>query len=310
MIRKVILKVQSNITIYKQDVKLKGLYWSIVHRLYKIPHIKKILRPVIIGLKPQQVLVGNHVIYIDKYDAVLSQELLQSHTWEKYQSKLFLKYIKKGDIVVDIGAHIGYYTLLAAKKVGKRGHVYAFEPDSKNYSLLTKNLRENGYENVTLVHAAVSDKVGSVNLYVHETNTGDHSIVRGMRNTKKVRVKTMSLDTYFKTKPFINVMKIDIQGAEDAAIRGGRLTLKNNNVLFTEFYPSALVEGGCNPIFFLNNLRKFGYEIYDVNETNKTVQKITQFKRFVESFDIPDPSGTSFTNLLCKKKANISSFCR
>ena len=68
--------------------------------------------------------------------------------WEKYETELFKKVVKEGMTVVDIGAHIGYYTLIAANLAGKKGKVYAFEPEAENYSLLVKNIKVNGYQNI------------------------------------------------------------------------------------------------------------------------------------------------------------------
>jgi len=87
-------------------------------------------------------------MYIDSRDTTVGTSLLKWGFFEKYETKLFKKSIKRGMVVLDIGANIGYYTLLAARLVGDEGKVFAFEPDPYNYSLLRKNIEANRYNNV------------------------------------------------------------------------------------------------------------------------------------------------------------------
>lgn len=85
--------------------------------------------------------------------------------FEPEVTEVFLSHVMPGDVVLDIGAHIGYYTVLAARSVGNEGRVIAFEPDPQNYSLLVKNVAKNGYRNVTAVQKAVSWNSGYAQLY-------------------------------------------------------------------------------------------------------------------------------------------------
>lgn len=303
MIKTIKKKVRTNLAVYRDDIKSKGIYWSLIHRAYKIPYVKIFLTPLVTFLKPEKVIVGNHIIYIDKQDLVLSQELLQSQVWEKYQTEQFIKSINKGNTVVDIGAHIGYYTLLAAEKVGKYGHVFAFEPDPKNFLLLTKNIKENGYSNVTVIRSAVSSRDGYLSFYVHPTNTGDHSILKNKDRRRKFKVKTVTLDKYFRDIKKIDVIKMDVQGAEYSVLKGGKniFVKMKKLILFTEFYPSSFVEAGHKPMNFLNTLQRLGYNIYDIDEAKKELMKISNYTEFLTLFSIPDFRGTSFTNLLCRR---------
>jgi FkbM family methyltransferase len=78
--------------------------------------------------------------------------------------------------VVDIGANIGYYSLIAAEPIGTDGKVYAFEPDPDNYALLVRNVELNGYRNVETVEKAVSSESGFVTLYIDRSNFGNRSL--------------------------------------------------------------------------------------------------------------------------------------
>src|SRR5207245_2930011 len=95
--------------------------------------------------------------------------------WEKDVTAYLMKLIESGMVVVDIGANVGYYTLLAAEKVGSHGKVLAFEPEPSRYALLEKNVRANDLKNVIPVQKAVSNKTGAARLYLDPRhNSGDH----------------------------------------------------------------------------------------------------------------------------------------
>ena len=92
--------------------------------------------------------------------------------WEKLTTEKFKEVVREGDVVVDLGANMGYFTLLAARLVGKEGKVYAFEPEPINYSLLVKNVELNGYDNVVTVPKAVSHQSGIVRLFRSDEDIG------------------------------------------------------------------------------------------------------------------------------------------
>ncbi|HCX31114.1 MAG TPA: methyltransferase, partial [Blastocatellia bacterium] len=121
--------------------------------------------------------------------------------------------------VVDIGANVGYYTLIAASVVGASGKVYAFEPEPSNYELLTRNIAANGHKNVLPSPEAVSDRVGSMKLYIDSQNFGNRSFSQQniVHDGGAVDVNTTTLDCLClsgKIAKQIDVMKIDAQGAE------------------------------------------------------------------------------------------------
>lgn len=291
-------KLTNNLRIYKDDIKTKGLYWSIVHRLYKFEYLRSAITPLINFLKPNYLMIQGNKLFIDKQDEVVSQELIQSGKWEEYETELFIKNIKKGDIVLDIGAHIGYYTLLAARLVGNKGKVYAFEPDPKNFKLLKKNVKENSYENVVLVNKAVSDRDGITKLFINNENTGDHRIYNlgGQRNS--IQIQTLSLDSFFENKPKkVDVIKIDIQGSEVYAFKGARnLIRQNKNIkIMTEFWPNGLESGGSSAQEYASLLDKARFQIYEIDEVKKTI-KIVNMKSLLKPLqnEIRD-----FKNLFC-----------
>ncbi|MDP3941909.1 MAG: FkbM family methyltransferase [bacterium] len=293
-------KIVNNIKIYQHDIETKGLYWSIVHRLYVFPVVRQILTPIINTLKPSHLNIEGNKFYIDKWDDVISQELILSHKWEEYETELFKKNIKKGDIILDIGAHIGYYTLIAARIVGSNGRVYAFEPDPKNFSLLKKNVEENRYKNVVLINKAVSDTDGDLKLFLASKNTGDHRIYKPKERRKSVKIQSITLDNFFKNNYRVDLIKLDIQGSEVRAIKGGQKIIKlNKNIkILTEFWPRGLKLSGSSANEYIGLLTENKFQIYDVNKDKKATKLISAKKLLtpIES-DVHD-----FRNIFCVKK--------
>ena len=126
------------------------------------------------GIREEFVEINGQKLFLDKEDSLMLS--IKHHEHEQLTVEYFKKIIKKGDIVLDLGANIGYYTLIFAKLVGEVGHVFAFEPDPSNFELLSKNVKENKHENVTLIQKAVSDKNEKIKLYVSKRDLASHRI--------------------------------------------------------------------------------------------------------------------------------------
>lgn len=271
-------KIANNIRIYKQDIKTKGLYWSIIHRLYKLPKGRFFLTPIVNALKPDYLIIQGNKFYIDKSDTTISQELILSGKWEEYETYLFKKHVKSGDIVLDIGAHIGYYTLIAAKIVGNRGRVYAFEPDPKNFQLLKKNTEENKYKNIVLVNKALSNKPGNIKLFLNKENTGDHRIYASTEKRKSINIQAITLDDFFKDKSKkVDIIKMDVQGAEARIFNGASgLIKKNKNIkILTEFWPYGLELCGSSAQEYGTMLKESKFKIYNIDENRRTTNLIS-----------------------------------
>jgi FkbM family methyltransferase len=212
---------------------------------------------------------------------------------EKATTNLFKKVIKEGDIVVDLGANIGYFTLLAAKLVGKKGKVYAFEPEPRNYNYLIKNAELNSYNNVFTIQKAVSDKNARTKLFLCPYDTGHHTInqYEGIRDYKPefltkeekfIEIETITLDDFLKDKEqSIDVIKIDVEGAEMLALSGMEETIKQskNLKMFVEFFPLLIRKMGHSPEEFVSRLlENYGFSIFiigqDYNASNKELLRI------------------------------------
>ena len=234
---------------------------------------------------------------------------------EKATTELFKKTVKEGNTVVDLGANIGYFTLLAAKIVGEKGKVFAFEPEPKNYSYLKKNIEINNYRNVTAFQKAVSDKNGKAKLYICDYDSGHHTInqSRGLEaysrgreiKIEEMNIETTRLDDFFKGKEeLIDVIKMDVEGAEALALLGMDKILRKNKKLkmFVEFFPLLIKSMGNSPEEFIQKLLKdYQFSIYvipeDYDSFKGEMRKIGNVKEVMNLCQ-----GENHINLLLKKE--------
>ena len=300
MYKRIVKKIKSNLKIYRNDIETKGFYWSVVHRIYKFRTLKRIISPFVDYLKPDFLIIDRHKLYIDKKDTAVSQELLLSGTWEEFETNLFKNNIKPDDIVIDIGAHIGYYTLIAARLVGQKGKVYAFEPNPDTFQILKRNVKENGYKNVVLINKAISDKDSEAKLFLNKSNTGDHRLYDSKDNRKFVDVSTISLDSYFRDKnKKINLIKMDIQGSEVKAFKGGLKTIRKNKYIkiITEIWPMGISLAGNTISQYLDMLANENFKYYEIDEKKKRLKDINLLNIYNNTKREKD----FYTNLLCIK---------
>jgi FkbM family methyltransferase len=197
---------------------------------------------------------------------------------EGFESKYILNIIKPGWTVLDIGANIGYYTVQFAKKVKSNGKVIAVEPFDNNLHLLNKNIKLNQIHNVEIIPKAISSKSGIAKLYISEGHAGDHRIYNTINGRKTVPIETITIDDLVHKRDRVDLIKMDIQGAEHFALDGMKQTLSKNpkiNIV-TEFSPSMLRESGGNPEKFIDFFIEKGFLIKYFNEKRNLLLKTTK----------------------------------
>lgn len=223
---------------------------------------------------------------------------MRNRTWEPRETQIVVEEVKEGDVVLDIGANIGYYTLLFARLVGDQGKVFAFEPDPVNFSLLERNVLINGYRNVTLIRKAVWNETGGLRLYLDDRHKGDHRVYDSHDGRESIVIDAVRLDDYFQDcSSRIDFIKMDIQGAEAMAVDGMRLLLRRNRhvKLLTEFWPVGLKRCGIEPAVFLRMLLSWGFNVYRIEEAPELANVDQAKSHTVGFFD--------FANLFCSKDA-------
>jgi FkbM family methyltransferase len=215
---------------------------------------------------PYLVRSNGHAMFVNPQDRDISRQITLRGDYEPGKKRAFVGCLKPGMTVLDIGANMGDYTLVAARTVGGEGAVVAFEPDPVNFALLLKNVSLGGYKNVTCVRKALSNSPGRCNLYLDKLNLGCHSLSSANTYTpaSSANVETDTIDSFVSSAPGrrVDFLKIDAQGAEGLILDGAAETLARHNVtIFAEFWPWGLLNMGTDPGAFLDKLRLLGYKI-------------------------------------------------
>jgi FkbM family methyltransferase len=226
---------------------------------------RSVLRRLVFIRRPILLKLTDFKIYVRLDDMAVGAGIAVRRGYEKHITRIMRPLLKPGVILVDIGANIGYYTLLAASRIGCDGKVIAFEPSSDNCALLRMSLQANDFDNVKLYPYAVADKEGVVGFEMSDSN-GRISPGDALAS---YQVQAVTLDTCLKDEPHIDIIKMDIEGAEGRALRGMyQLIRRHRPIIFTEFSPHDLkVVSGIAPGVYLSQLRDLGYEIFVVHRS-------------------------------------------
>lgn len=273
---------------------------KIYNTVLRIPGLRELMGTVVRSGIQERVEVNGYTLFLDKQDIGVSGQL-STRGFEPYETEMFRSAVKSGMNILDIGAHIGYYTLLASKSAGPSGKVFAFEPEPANFSLLKKNVAANRADNVTLVNSAASDKNGTHELFIEKYNRGHHSFGPGSKNSEKIIIRTLIIDDYLGSlgDPKIDIIKIDIEGAEPIAFRGlkGAVARNPDIVIFTEVYPRCMDRLGESASRYLHDLSSYGLRLWNIDEHSKSLKLIADIDAFVAAI----PPGESFRNVLAAK---------
>jgi FkbM family methyltransferase len=190
---------------------------------------------------------------------------------EPVEAYLFSRLIQPGMNVVDAGANIGQYTLLAATAVGSSGSVHSFEPVPSNFCLLEGNLRLNRLNNVSLNRMAIWRKECEIQMELPDRlarNSGAYRVVAVP--SEATHVPGLRLDTYIRERGVtrIDVIKMDIEGAEVAALEGATMVLQRDlPFIFMEVCPIHLARLGTDTAKLWSQLSTFGYKIWKIGDS-------------------------------------------
>lgn len=244
--------------------------------------------------------VHNYKMYIDLADQVVSTKLLEYGFWEEGMTRFVKNFVRPGMVIVDCGAHIGYYSLLFSRLVGGGGKVFAFEPDTYNFMMLRKNIAVNIATNIMVENKAVSDENGRVELFVvDENNLAAHSIIKSEGRLGSVNVESVRLDDYLATThATIDLIKMDIEGAEYLALAGMPNTLRDDNLsIIMEFYPDGIKKNGGNPSDVISKLQTLGFKIFIINSKTGDPEVMKDIPTLINLCQ------DGLLNLFCSKKS-------
>jgi FkbM family methyltransferase len=219
-----------------------------------------------LGLIKRDVTVRHGVASGVKFNAGAYNPDTALGTYEMPVQEVFSQYLKPGDIFYDIGANVGFFTILAAKIVGYGGKVYAFEPEPVNASTVRRNAELNNFAHVTVIEKAVSRSTGVEELWLTEY-CGGHTLasVGTKVDTKEsITVNTVSIDDLLQQKEIDppTFVKIDVEGAEIDVLQGMSQTIQECQPIIIYEVDDEKKEGLLNKQKEIDDfLLSHGYEI-------------------------------------------------
>ena len=229
--------------------------------------------PVYMGDNIALLCTTNHnKMFVDTRDLLIAPWLLLHGEWEPEETELVKKLIKPGDVFVDVGANLGYYSLIAARSGAS--HTYAFEAQPSTYELLGKNVIINWMTKlITFENLAVYSHTTDLEFFVRNRYPGNSSLgftppdqlAKWFDTTMPVKVHAVSIDDYFADKPGkIDLIKVDVEGAEPAVFEGARRTLaKNRGIkILCEWSPDQMATARQDPAHLVDIWSEQGFRAH------------------------------------------------
>ncbi len=219
--------------------------------------------------------IFGHAMYLDSRDMSLTPHLLRQGCWEPDVTRFFVRIVKPGMRIVEVGANVGYYTLLACSLVGPTGSVAAFEANPAVATLARRSLLVNGFrDRATVVGMAVTDAPGTVILHQLNQRQGDSSLFDFSEDqlafagdqATKLEVPATSLDAFFDKNEPIDLIRMDVEGAEPLVFEGMRRIIERSPrmKIMLEFFPERIQRSGHQPAKFLESIKAMGFRIQTV----------------------------------------------
>lgn len=204
-------------------------------------------------------VIGRHLYKYGAHDPPLTEFLKRHLTFED------------GDVVLDIGANVGWYSLLLDRIAGgKDVDVFAFEPEPTNFSLLEENVVHNAANHVTGVRCAIADAAGTRTMHLYDkSNRGRHSLL-AINDGEKIDVETVSVDAFWEAKHLgarvPRFIKMDIEGFELVALRGATKVLSRCPLVMLEYSPSYMRAGALEPADLVELMLEQGFRAYTLGD--------------------------------------------
>lgn len=208
-------------------------------------------------------------IWVDTNDELIGQPIIATHAYEPHVTAVLQRELKPDSVLVDIGANMGWFTLLAAS-LTPHGKVIAIEPNWANVQLVYRSLLQNEFRHVTLYPCAVTADPTLLELQ-HTRSNGrvatPTEVSQWVEYSQGIR-----LDDLLAAEPKIDVIKMDIEGHEPIALKGMQNILRQHHpILLTEFHPHAIqTNANADPSDYLDALLGLGYELSVIEPAGQT----------------------------------------
>lgn len=227
-------------------------------------------------------------LVLDGADVSVCAPIIARRGWEPHLTEVFRRHIRRGMRVADVGANVGYFTMLSASLVGAEGEVFAFEPNSENCRLLLQSAAENDFRNVRLFPLALAEACGHAYFTTHiGSNGGLVPAAPSLATGHGTIVPTARLDSLLA--PPIHFMKVDVEGAEYGVFRGAAsLISAAHPVLMSEFSCEMISRvSGCAPRAFLEFFLHYGYRIHIVQKDGGHVVPVDDIDALLRDWGDP-----------------------
>jgi FkbM family methyltransferase len=230
------------------------------------------------------VIRQNGFVITKQLDQSIPFILWRAGSYEPALSAMFREFLRPGDTFFDIGANVGYFTLLAASRVGKTGKVHSFEPNPPVFRELERNVALNGFDQVIPNDCALSDRAEMVELWVNpEVDSG----LSSLRRTSEILTQTITrrairLDDYVVQNQIgkIRAMKLDVEGAEQLVLQGAQTLLTSvlkPDVIALESVQSHAVAFGRTTDAVVQFLVAKGYRVCVLTEDDAAHFRLADF---------------------------------
>jgi FkbM family methyltransferase len=237
--------------------------------------------------------IYDHKIYVDTRDLGLAPHILLDGYWEQWITNVFLSVVQPGMRVVEIGANMGWYSLLAAANIGPAGKLVSFEANPRMAEILRRNIGINGFvDRAQVVNKAVFSANQTLKFGVYDKYMGGSSLFAAGAQTasgdghvgifdpqvndtfRVIEVGAVALDSYFAQGNKVDFIKIDAEGAEPHILAGAdRLLAENKDVqIMTEFAPQLLQRGGSSAEEFYASIRALGFRVLRIERDSSLVE--------------------------------------
>ena len=198
------------------------------------------------------------------YDSPGFKNFLKDNPHERGEVKFLESIVKEGMNAIDIGANVGITTVTVARKIGRRGKLYSFEPTPEYFNILKENISSNGLENVKVYELAVTDQVGRAPFSQKELSSG----IVFEEGAKKFEVSTTSIDRFLSEEKIerIDLINMDCEGSELLVLKGAKETLRKNKVkIFCEIHHDFLKQLGQSVEELVQYLQGLEFQVQSVS---------------------------------------------
>jgi len=247
-------------------------------------------------------------------DRFISTDIARDGVWEPFETKIFSSLCRPGDTVLDLGANIGWYSVLAAKILGGTGRVLAFEPDAANARLLEINAAvSDQHGTIQIFRTAVGDRDAEALFYKSDFNRGDHRLFSDGSSREAHPVPVTRLDSFFSggQHKLPDVVKSDTQGSEAKILKGaaGLFAKGWRPIMILEFWPFGLTHSADDPMALWRTAIELGYSVFEISEGNRSLVDINEERLNILLAGDISPSAQGFLNLLCMPEASPRMDC-